>query len=71
MHEIKERRYLVRAEEISEGAARFSHPRNHNSEGVGTRLGALTGLLRTGVNWVRVPASKEPLVYYSHYRKEE
>ena len=40
----------------------------------GARLGVLTGLsrtgVRTGVNWVRVPAGKEVSIY-SHYQEEE
>lgn len=36
----------------------------------GARLGVLTGLSRTGVNWVRVPTGKE-LSIYSHYQEEE
>lgn len=35
----------------------------------GARLGVLTGLSRTGVNWVRVPTGKE-LSIYSHYQEE-
>lgn len=36
----------------------------------GARLGVLTGLSRTGVNWVRVPTGKD-LSIYSHYQEEE
>lgn len=37
---------------------------------VGARLGALVGLSRTAVTWVRVPAGKESFIYHSHYREE-
>ena len=36
----------------------------------GARLGVLTGLSRTGVNWVRVLTGKD-LSIYSHYQEEE
>jgi uncharacterized cupin superfamily protein len=68
---MAERRFLVRADEASENASGFSHPWNPNSEMYGTRLGALAGLSRIGVNRVRVPAGKESFIYHSHYREEE
>ncbi len=68
---MEERRFIVKAEEIVEQAQPFSHPWNPNSEMCGTRLGARTGLSRTGVNWIRIPAGRESFVYHSHYREEE
>jgi uncharacterized cupin superfamily protein len=68
---VEERRYVVRAEEMDEGASAFSHPWNPNSEMYGIRLGALVGLARTGVNRVRVPPGKESFIYHSHHREEE
>jgi uncharacterized cupin superfamily protein len=68
---MEERRFIVRADEIAGRARAFSHPWNPNSEMVGARLGALVGLSRTAVNWVRVPAGKESFIYHSHYREEE
>jgi uncharacterized cupin superfamily protein len=68
---VAERKYLIKADEVAEGASRFSHPWNPNSEIIGTRLGVLVGLSRTGVNWTRVPAGKESFIYHSHYREEE
>jgi uncharacterized cupin superfamily protein len=68
---MEERRFIVRADEIAGRARAFSHPWNPNSEMVGARLGARVGLLRTAVNWVRVPAGKESFIYHSHYREEE
>ena len=68
---MEERRFIFRAEKIVEQAQPFSHPWNPNSEMFGTRLGAQTGLSRTGVNWIRVPPGKESFVYHSHYREEE
>ena len=64
-------RFVVRAEEVEEGASRFSHPWNPNSELHGTRLSSLVGLSRVGVSRVRVPPGKESFVYHSHYREEE
>ena len=68
---MEERRFIIRANEIAGRARAFSHPWNPNSEMVGARLGALVGLSRTAVNWVRVPAGKESFIYHSHYREEE
>jgi uncharacterized cupin superfamily protein len=68
---MEERKFIVRADEIAGQARAFSHPWNPNSEMVGARLGALVGLSRTAVNWVRVPAGKESFIYHSHYREEE
>jgi uncharacterized cupin superfamily protein len=69
--QVTERKYLVKASEVAESASGFSHPWNPNSQIFGTRLGALAGLSRIGVNWARVPAGKESFVYHSHYREEE
>jgi uncharacterized cupin superfamily protein len=68
---MAERKFLVKAEEVAEGAASFSHPWNPNSEIVGTRLSALVGLSRLGVSRICIPAGKESFVYHSHYREEE
>jgi uncharacterized cupin superfamily protein len=68
---MEDRRFIVRAGDIAEQAQPFSHPWNPNSELFGTRLGAQTGLSRTGVNWVCIPPGKESFVYHSHYREEE
>jgi uncharacterized cupin superfamily protein len=68
---MEERRLIVRADEIAGLDRAFSHPWNPNSEMVGARLGALVGLSRTAVNWVRVPAGRESFIYHSHYREEE
>ena len=66
-----ERKFVVKAEEVAEGEARFSHPWNPNSELYGTGVSSLAGLSRVGVSRVRVPAGKESFVYHSHYREEE
>lgn len=68
---MEERKFVVKAHEVVEGAFGFSHPWNPNSEIFGTRLSSLVGLSRTGVNWVRIPARKESFVYHSHQREEE
>ena len=71
MSQVAERKFLVKAEELADNGAGFSHPWNPNSEIVGTRLGSLAGLSRTGVSLVRIPARKESFVYHSHHREEE
>ena len=68
---MAERKFLIKADEVAEGAASFSHPWNPNSEIVGTRLSALVGLSRIGVSRICIPAGKESFVYHSHYREEE
>ena len=68
---MAQRRFLIKADEVAEGAASFSHPWNPNSEIVGTRLSALVGLSRIGVSRICIPAGKESFVYHSHYREEE
>lgn len=68
---MEERRFIIRAEEMDEDASGFSHPWNPNSQMYGTRLGALVGLSRIGVNRVRVPPGKESFIYHSHHREEE
>ncbi|CAN5683648.1 cupin domain-containing protein [soil metagenome] len=68
---MEDRKFVIRADEVTEQAQPFSHPWNPNSEMVGARLGAQAGLSRIGVNWVRIPAGKESFVYHSHYREEE
>jgi uncharacterized cupin superfamily protein len=68
---VAERRFLIKAHEVAGEAAGFSHPWNPNSEGVGTRLSALVGLSRLGVNLIRIPAGKESFVYHAHHREEE
>jgi uncharacterized cupin superfamily protein len=68
---MAQERLVVRSEEASEQASRFSHPWNPNSELYGTRLSSLVGLSRVGVSRVRVPSGKESFVYHSHHREEE
>jgi uncharacterized cupin superfamily protein len=68
---VEERKFLIKADEVAEGAGSFSHPWNPNSEIIGTRLSTLVGLQRTGVSLVRIPAGKESFIYHSHYREEE
>ena len=68
---MPESKFLVKADEVADKASGFSHPWTPNSEIVGTRLGTLVGLSRTGVSRVSIPAGKESFVYHSHYREEE
>lgn len=62
---------LVRAEEIRATQAQFSHPWNQNSCIIGSRLGLMTGLQRSGVNLARIPPGKESFVYHKHHLEEE
>jgi len=62
---------LLRAEQIAANLQSFSHPWNPNSELLGTQLGRMVGLTRTGVNFVRVSPGKESFIYHSHHREEE
>ena len=68
---MTERKFLIKADEVTDKASGFSHPWNPNSEIVGTRLSTLVGLTRTGVSRVCVPVGKESFVYHSHHREEE
>lgn len=67
----EKRAYLLRASEIAEQAATFSHPWNPNSEISGTRLGSLVGLKRVGISLAKLPPGKESFVYHAHHREEE
>lgn len=62
---------LLRTEQIAANLQSFSHPWNPNSELLGTQLGRMVGLTRTGVNFVRVSPGKESFIYHSHHREEE
>ncbi|MBD3345452.1 MAG: cupin domain-containing protein [Chitinivibrionales bacterium] len=62
---------LIKAEDIKNREAAFSHPWNKNSQIFGVELGVLTGLGRTGVNILRIPGGKESFVYHSHSNEEE
>jgi uncharacterized cupin superfamily protein len=68
---VRDKKFLVRADEVDGAVARHSHPWNPNSEIHGAQLGSMVGLSRVGVNWIRVPAGKESFVYHSHDREEE
>ncbi len=63
--------YLIRADEMSAKEESTSHPWNPNSLVIGTQLGKLAGLKRTGVNILRIPPGKESFIYHSHEREEE
>ena len=71
VRQVAERRFLIRADEVIEGAASFSHSWNPNSAIRGTRLSRLVRLSRTSVSLVRIPPGKEFFVYQSHHRGEE
>ena len=62
---------LIRAADIAQQAATFSHPWNPNSSITGTQISRLAGLQRTGVSLVKIPPGKESFVYHAHHREEE
>ncbi|MEM7066160.1 MAG: cupin domain-containing protein [Cyanobacteria bacterium P01_B01_bin.77] len=71
MSEPEKKVFLVRAQEIAEQTATFSHPWNANSQISGTHLSPLVGLQRTGVSLAKIPPGKESFVYHAHHREEE
>ncbi|MGD2182955.1 cupin domain-containing protein [Lusitaniella coriacea LEGE 07167] len=71
MAEPEKRVYLLRANEIAEQEATFSHPWNSNSQISGTRLSPIVGLKRVGVSFAKIPPGKESFIYHSHHREEE
>ena len=68
---MEKQRTLIRAAELAEPKESFSHPWNPKSEVRGHRLGALCGLVRTGVNLVKLAPGKESFVYHTHHYEEE
>jgi uncharacterized cupin superfamily protein len=63
--------FLLRASEIAEKEATFSHPWNPNSLITGTQMSRLAGLARVGVSLAKIPPGKESFIYHAHYREEE
>jgi uncharacterized cupin superfamily protein len=63
--------FLLRASEIAEQAATFSHPWNPHSAINGTQISRLVGLNRVGVSYAKIPPGKESFVYHAHHREEE
>ncbi len=62
---------LVRADRRAAMEESFSHPLNPESSLSGTTLSRLTGLVRCGVNFIRVPPGKESFVHHVHLADEE
>ncbi|NEQ34326.1 MAG: cupin domain-containing protein [Leptolyngbya sp. SIO4C5] len=71
MAKPEKRVYLLRASEIAEQEATFSHPLNSNSQISGTRLSPTVGLKRVGVSLAKIPPGKESFIYHAHHREEE
>lgn len=63
--------HILRKSDIESNAFSFSHPWNPKSEIVGTMMGRLAGLKRTGVSLVKLPPGKESFAYHMHHREEE
>lgn len=63
--------HILRKADIEAKAFTFSHPWNPKSPVIGTMMGRLAGLKRTGVSVVRVPPGKESFAYHLHHREEE
>jgi len=62
---------IIRAAEVTASRATFRHPWNPSSEMHGAILGRAAGLLRAGLNLVRVPPGKEAFAYHAHLHEEE
>lgn len=71
MSEPEKRVFLLRASEIVEQEATFSHPWNSNSQISGTHLSPFVGLKRVGISLAKIPPGKESFIYHSHHREEE
>jgi uncharacterized cupin superfamily protein len=62
---------IQRAAEITAQSQSFTHPWNPNSEMHGAQLGRPGGLVRSGINVIRVPAGKEAFTFHAHLHEEE
>jgi uncharacterized cupin superfamily protein len=62
---------LLRAADILAREETGAHPWNPKSEIRGTRLGTPTGMVRTGVNLMRIAPGKESFIYHRHTYEEE
>jgi len=62
---------IIRAAEVNASNATFRHPWNPSSEMNVAILGRAAGLLRAGLNLVRVPPGKEAFAYHAHLHEEE
>jgi uncharacterized cupin superfamily protein len=62
---------VLRAAEVAAGTATFRHPWNPRSEMHGSILGRAAGLMRAGLNLIRVPPGKESFTYHAHLHEEE
>ena len=63
--------HILRKADIEAAEFSFSHPWNPMSEIIGTMMGRLAGLKRTGVSLARLPPGKESFAYHLHHREEE
>jgi uncharacterized cupin superfamily protein len=62
---------LVRADRAAAQEEAFRHPLNPASEIRGTTLSRLAGLVKCGVNVIRIPPGKESFVHHVHLVDEE
>ena len=62
---------VLKAADIAGKQRTFQHPWGTQSEITGARLGARTGLERTGVNLFRVGPGKDSFVLHAHRTEEE
>ncbi len=62
---------LVSADRRAAQEESFSHPLNPASEIHGTTLSRLTGLVKCGVNFMRIPPGKESFLHHVHLVDEE
>ena len=62
---------VIRASAALERSVPFVHPWNPASEMRAAFLARSAGLIRTGLNLIRVPPGKESFTYHAHLHEEE
>jgi uncharacterized cupin superfamily protein len=63
--------HILRKTAVMKAQGTFSHPWNAASQIMGTQLGRLAGLTRTGVSLARIAPGKESFAYHLHHTEEE
>jgi uncharacterized cupin superfamily protein len=71
MAESRKPARVVCADQIQAQTQTFVHPWNPKSEMRAAWLGGAAGLVRTGVNLLRLPPGGESFTYHAHHHEEE
>lgn len=71
MTDLRKPAHVVHAAEIDAQTRSFSHPWNPRSPMRAAWLGNASGLMRTGVNLLRLPPGGESFTYHAHLHEEE